>query len=75
MPPLPVAEILAVRLINEALQGECSEKILRALLLPSAGLSDVMLPRAKRYHFVLAQMLRQKAQVGKEGGMFGLGVS
>lgn len=75
MPPSPLAEILAVRLINEALLDECPEKTLRALLLPSAGLSDVTLPRAKRYYFVLAQMLRQKAQVGKEGGRFGLGGS
>lgn len=67
-PPSPLSEILAVRLINEALQGDCPEKTLRALLLPSANLANVMLPRAKRYHFVLAQMLRQKAQVGKEGG-------
>ncbi|XP_013931841.1 PREDICTED: ras GTPase-activating-like protein IQGAP3 [Thamnophis sirtalis] len=55
-------KIRAVRLINEALLGECPEKTLRALLLPAAGLSDVTLPRAKRYHFVLARMLRQKAQ-------------
>ncbi|XP_032089812.1 ras GTPase-activating-like protein IQGAP3 isoform X1 [Thamnophis elegans] len=55
-------KIHAVRLINEALLGECPEKTLRALLLPAAGLSDVTLPRAKRYHFVLARMLRQKAQ-------------
>ncbi|XP_058016646.1 ras GTPase-activating-like protein IQGAP3 isoform X2 [Ahaetulla prasina] len=61
-------KILAVRLINEALQGECPEKTLRALLLPSAGLSDVTLPRAKRYHFVLAQMLRQKAQAAGDPG-------
>uniref|UniRef100_A0A8C5RT63 IQ motif containing GTPase activating protein 3 n=1 Tax=Laticauda laticaudata TaxID=8630 RepID=A0A8C5RT63_LATLA len=67
-PPSLVAEILAVRLVNEALQADCPEKTLRALLLPYAGLSDVMLPTAKRYHFVLAQRLRQKAQVGKRGG-------
>uniref|UniRef100_A0A8C5RL87 IQ motif containing GTPase activating protein 3 n=1 Tax=Laticauda laticaudata TaxID=8630 RepID=A0A8C5RL87_LATLA len=66
-PPSLVAEILAVRLVNEALQADCPEKTLRALLLPYAGLSDVMLPTAKRYHFVLAQRLRQKAQVGKRG--------
>uniref|UniRef100_A0A8C5RM26 IQ motif containing GTPase activating protein 3 n=1 Tax=Laticauda laticaudata TaxID=8630 RepID=A0A8C5RM26_LATLA len=60
-------KILAVRLVNEALQADCPEKTLRALLLPYAGLSDVMLPTAKRYHFVLAQRLRQKAQVGKRG--------
>ncbi|XP_039224578.1 ras GTPase-activating-like protein IQGAP3 isoform X1 [Crotalus tigris] len=61
-------KILAVRLINEALQGDCPEKTLRALLLPSANLTDVMLPRAKRYHFVLAQMSRQKAQVTGDPG-------
>ncbi|KAG8146548.1 hypothetical protein E2320_013694 [Naja naja] len=61
-------KILAVRLVNEALQGNCPEKTLRALLLPSAGLSDVMLPIAKRYHFVLAQRLRQKAQASGDPG-------
>ncbi|XP_026573433.1 ras GTPase-activating-like protein IQGAP3 [Pseudonaja textilis] len=61
-------KILAVRLVNEALQGDCPEKTLRALLLPSAGLSDVMLPVAKRYHFVLAQRLRQKAQAAGDPG-------
>ncbi|XP_070586362.1 ras GTPase-activating-like protein IQGAP3 isoform X2 [Erythrolamprus reginae] len=61
-------KILAVRLVNEALQGECPEKTLRALLLPSAGLSDVTLPRARRYHFVLAQMLRQKGQAAGDPG-------
>ncbi|XP_007441316.2 ras GTPase-activating-like protein IQGAP3 isoform X1 [Python bivittatus] len=61
-------KILAVRLINEALLGACPERTLTALLLPSAGLCDVMLPRAKRYHFVLVQMLRQKAQVTGDAG-------
>uniref|UniRef100_A0A8C5RSE3 IQ motif containing GTPase activating protein 3 n=1 Tax=Laticauda laticaudata TaxID=8630 RepID=A0A8C5RSE3_LATLA len=61
-------KILAVRLVNEALQADCPEKTLRALLLPYAGLSDVMLPTAKRYHFVLAQRLRQKAQAAGDPG-------
>ncbi|XP_063001981.1 ras GTPase-activating-like protein IQGAP3 [Elgaria multicarinata webbii] len=61
-------KILAVRLINEALQQESPEKTLRALLLPSANFHDVALPIAKRYHDVLTRMLRRKAQVTGDAG-------
>uniref|UniRef100_A0A8B9QGY6 IQ motif containing GTPase activating protein 3 n=1 Tax=Apteryx owenii TaxID=8824 RepID=A0A8B9QGY6_APTOW len=57
-------QVLAVRLINEALLQEDPEKTLAALLLPAAGLTDVTLPVARRYHHVLTQARRQKAQVG-----------
>uniref|UniRef100_A0A8B9SFL7 IQ motif containing GTPase activating protein 3 n=1 Tax=Apteryx owenii TaxID=8824 RepID=A0A8B9SFL7_APTOW len=59
------AQVLAVRLINEALLQEDPEKTLAALLLPAAGLTDVTLPVARRYHHVLTQARRQKAQVGR----------
>uniref|UniRef100_A0ABM5F3J8 Ras GTPase-activating-like protein IQGAP3 n=1 Tax=Pogona vitticeps TaxID=103695 RepID=A0ABM5F3J8_9SAUR len=61
-------KILAVRLINEALERGSPERTLTALMLPSAGLQDVRLPVAKRYHEVLARRLRQKAQVTGEAG-------
>ncbi|KAJ7307571.1 hypothetical protein JRQ81_009597 [Phrynocephalus forsythii] len=62
-------KIVAVRLINEALEHGSPEKTLTALLLPSAGLQDVVrLPVAKRYHEVLRQMLKQKARVTEDTG-------
>lgn len=56
-------EVLAVSLINEALDQGSPEKTLSALLLPSAGLDDVHLPAAPRYHLLLVAAKRQKAQV------------
>ncbi|XP_042296040.1 ras GTPase-activating-like protein IQGAP3 isoform X2 [Sceloporus undulatus] len=61
-------KVVAVRLINEALGQSNPEKTLTALLLPSAGLRDVTLSVAKRYHEVLTRMLRQKAQATKDPG-------
>ncbi|CAM5175409.1 unnamed protein product [Eretmochelys imbricata] len=61
-------QILAIRLINEALVQNDPEKTLTALLLPSAGLSAVTLPGARRYHDVLTAALRQKAQVTGDDG-------
>ncbi|EMP31324.1 Ras GTPase-activating-like protein IQGAP2 [Chelonia mydas] len=61
-------QILAIRLINEALAQNDPEKTLTALLLPSAGLSAVTLPGARRYHDVLTTALRQKAQVTGDDG-------
>lgn len=55
--------VLAVSLINEALEQGSPEKTLAALLLPSAGLDDVSLPVAPRYHLLLVAAKRQKAQV------------
>uniref|UniRef100_A0A8C8SIM1 IQ motif containing GTPase activating protein 3 n=1 Tax=Pelusios castaneus TaxID=367368 RepID=A0A8C8SIM1_9SAUR len=57
-----------VGLINEALAQNDPEKTLTALLLPSAGLADVSLPVARRYHDVLTVTLRQKAQVTRDDG-------
>ncbi|NWW86469.1 IQGA3 protein, partial [Rhynochetos jubatus] len=54
--------VLAVRLINEALVQGDPEKTLAALLLPGAGLPDIALPIAQRYHDVLARARRLKAQ-------------
>lgn len=60
---LSCPEVLAVSLINEALDQGSPEKTLSALLLPSAGLDDVHLPVARRYHFLLVAAKRRKAQV------------
>ncbi|XP_077181510.1 ras GTPase-activating-like protein IQGAP3 [Paroedura picta] len=60
--------VLAVRLINEALDQGSPEKTLTALLLPSAGLSDVTLPNARRYHDVLTCAQKQKAQASGDAG-------
>lgn len=60
---LSFPEVLAVSLINEALEQGSPEKTLSALLLPSAGLDDISLPVAPRYHLLLVAAKRQKAQV------------
>lgn len=56
-------EVLAVSLINEALDQDNPEKTLSSLLLPAAGLDDVSLPIAPRYHLLLVAAKRQKVQV------------
>ncbi|XP_042538216.1 ras GTPase-activating-like protein IQGAP3 [Dipodomys spectabilis] len=61
-------QILAVSLINEALDQGSPEKTLSALLLPAAGLEDVSLPIAPRYHLLLVAAKRQKAQVTGDPG-------
>ncbi|KAM6167531.1 ras GTPase-activating-like protein IQGAP3 [Erethizon dorsatum] len=61
-------QVLAVSLINEALDQGSSEKTLSALLLPTAGLEDVSLPIAPRYHFLLVAAKRHKAQVTGDPG-------
>ncbi|KAM5161709.1 ras GTPase-activating-like protein IQGAP3 [Callospermophilus lateralis] len=61
-------QVLAVSLINEALDQGSSEKTLSALLLPAAGLEDVTLPVAPRYHLLLVAAKRQKAQVTGDPG-------
>uniref|UniRef100_A0A8C4YBM8 IQ motif containing GTPase activating protein 3 n=1 Tax=Gopherus evgoodei TaxID=1825980 RepID=A0A8C4YBM8_9SAUR len=58
---LPGTEILAIRLINEALAQDDPEKTLTALLLPSARFSAVTLPGARRYHDVLTAALNDGA--------------
>ncbi|KAM6395375.1 ras GTPase-activating-like protein IQGAP3 [Rhynochetos jubatus] len=60
--------VLAVRLINEALVQGDPEKTLAALLLPGAGLPDIALPIAQRYHDVLARARRLKAQATEDDG-------
>uniref|UniRef100_A0A8D2ALQ1 IQ motif containing GTPase activating protein 3 n=1 Tax=Sciurus vulgaris TaxID=55149 RepID=A0A8D2ALQ1_SCIVU len=62
------SEVLAVSLINEALDQGSSKKTLSALLLPAAGLEDVSLPVAPRYHLLLVAAKRQKAQVTGDPG-------
>ncbi|XP_053460506.1 ras GTPase-activating-like protein IQGAP3 isoform X5 [Nycticebus coucang] len=61
-------QVLAVSLINEALDEGSPEKTLTALLLPAAGLDDVRLPVARRYHLLLVAAKRQKAQVTGDPG-------
>ncbi|XP_049736749.1 ras GTPase-activating-like protein IQGAP3 isoform X2 [Elephas maximus indicus] len=61
-------QVLAVSLINEALDHGSPEKTLTALLLPAAGLEDVSLPIAPRYHLLLVAAKRQKAQVTGDPG-------
>ncbi|XP_044529655.1 ras GTPase-activating-like protein IQGAP3 [Gracilinanus agilis] len=66
-------QILAVSLINEALNQANPEKTLTALLLPSAGLDHVTLPVGPRYHHILTAAKRRKAQVtGDPGAMLWL---
>uniref|UniRef100_A0A2K5I9U8 IQ motif containing GTPase activating protein 3 n=1 Tax=Colobus angolensis palliatus TaxID=336983 RepID=A0A2K5I9U8_COLAP len=60
--------VLAISLINEALDKDSPEKTLSALLLPAAGLDDVSLPVAPRYHLLLVAAKRQKAQVTGDPG-------
>uniref|UniRef100_A0A8C6BEQ8 IQ motif containing GTPase activating protein 3 n=1 Tax=Monodon monoceros TaxID=40151 RepID=A0A8C6BEQ8_MONMO len=61
-------QILAVSLINEALEQNNPEKTLSSLLLPAAGLDDVSLPVAPRYHLLLVAAKKQKAQVTGDPG-------
>ncbi|XP_012513946.1 PREDICTED: ras GTPase-activating-like protein IQGAP3 [Propithecus coquereli] len=61
-------QVLAVSLINEALDQDSPEKTLSALLLPAAGLDDVSLPVAPRYHLLLVAAKRQKAKVTGDPG-------
>uniref|UniRef100_A0A2K5KMD9 IQ motif containing GTPase activating protein 3 n=1 Tax=Cercocebus atys TaxID=9531 RepID=A0A2K5KMD9_CERAT len=60
--------VLAISLINEALDKGSPEKTLSALLLPAAGLDDISLPVAPRYHLLLVAAKRQKAQVTGDPG-------
>uniref|UniRef100_A0A8P0TQ93 IQ motif containing GTPase activating protein 3 n=1 Tax=Canis lupus familiaris TaxID=9615 RepID=A0A8P0TQ93_CANLF len=67
-PNLSFLEILAVSLINEALDQGSPKKTLSALLLPSAGLDNVSLAVAPRYHLLLVAAKRQKAQATGDPG-------
>ncbi|KAM8812612.1 LOW QUALITY PROTEIN: ras GTPase-activating-like protein IQGAP3 [Rhynchonycteris naso] len=55
-------QILAVSLINEALNQDSPKKTLSVLMLPSADLDNVSLSVTFRYHFLLMAAKRQKAQ-------------
>ncbi|XP_048381646.1 ras GTPase-activating-like protein IQGAP3 isoform X2 [Stegostoma tigrinum] len=54
--------IVAIGLINEALDRNDPERTIAALLMPSAGLADLDFLAAKRYHDVLAAAKWQKAK-------------
>ncbi|XP_004480659.2 ras GTPase-activating-like protein IQGAP3 isoform X1 [Dasypus novemcinctus] len=61
-------QVLAVSLINEALDQGSPEKTLTALLLPAASLDLVSLPVAPRYHLLLVAAKRLKAKVTGDPG-------
>ena len=56
-------EIISIELINQALCRSDPQKTLAALLLPSGGLEEVQPSNARRYHDVLTQAKRHKAEV------------
>ncbi|KFP01273.1 Ras GTPase-activating-like IQGAP3, partial [Calypte anna] len=60
--------ILAVQLINEALEQADPQQTLAALLLPAAALPDVSSPTAQRYHHVLTRARRLKAETTADAG-------
>nr|XP_014346442.1 PREDICTED: ras GTPase-activating-like protein IQGAP3 [Latimeria chalumnae] len=65
--------IIAITLINEALERSDPQKTLAALVLPSTGLVDVEPVIARRYHDVLISAKRHKAEVtGDEGAVLWL---
>uniref|UniRef100_UPI00398EE416 ras GTPase-activating-like protein IQGAP1 n=1 Tax=Pristiophorus japonicus TaxID=55135 RepID=UPI00398EE416 len=57
--------IKAIGLINEAVDEGDAQKTLKALLLPSAKLADVLTPVAEHYQEMLIRAKREKAQVGQ----------
>ncbi|XP_075186392.1 ras GTPase-activating-like protein IQGAP3 [Anomaloglossus baeobatrachus] len=59
-------KILAVGLINEALEQNDPQKTFTALLLPAAALTDVTLPLASLYHQILSSDLRHKKKVTRD---------
>ncbi|XP_075700515.1 ras GTPase-activating-like protein IQGAP3 [Rhinoderma darwinii] len=59
-------KILAVGLINEALEHNDHQKTFTALLLPAAALTDVNLPTAGLYHQILTSDLQHKKKVTRD---------
>nr|DBA13986.1 TPA: hypothetical protein GDO54_005007 [Pyxicephalus adspersus] len=59
-------KILAVSLINEALEQNDPQKTFTALLMPAAGLTDVTLPNAGLYHKILTDDLRHKKKATRD---------
>ncbi|KAM3918670.1 ras GTPase-activating-like protein IQGAP3 [Leptodactylus fuscus] len=59
-------KILAVSLINEALEQNDPQKTFTALLLPAAALTDISLPIACLYHQILTGDLRHKKKVTRD---------
>ncbi|XP_063803170.1 ras GTPase-activating-like protein IQGAP3 isoform X2 [Pseudophryne corroboree] len=59
-------KILAVSLINEALEQDNPQKTFTALLMPAAGLSDVTLPVASLYHQILTSALQHKKKMTQD---------
>ncbi|XP_054995371.1 ras GTPase-activating-like protein IQGAP3 [Sorex araneus] len=66
-------QVLAVSLINEALEQGDPNKTFSALLLPAAGLDQLSLPVAPRYHHLLTAAKRRKArETGDPGAVLWL---
>ncbi|XP_066465211.1 ras GTPase-activating-like protein IQGAP3 [Eleutherodactylus coqui] len=59
-------KILAVSLINEALEQNDPQKTFTALLLPAAALTDVTLPLANLYHQILTSDLQHKKKAARD---------
>ncbi|XP_056402136.1 ras GTPase-activating-like protein IQGAP3 [Hyla sarda] len=59
-------KILAVGLINEALEQKDPQKTFTALLLPAAALTDLALPVANLYHQILTSDLQHKKKVTRD---------
>ncbi|KAG9345332.1 hypothetical protein JZ751_009878 [Albula glossodonta] len=58
--------LLTIGLINQALSRSDPQKTLAALMLPSSGLEEVQAMNARRYHDVLTQAKRCKAEVSHD---------
>uniref|UniRef100_A0A671MPH3 Ras GTPase-activating-like protein IQGAP3 n=1 Tax=Sinocyclocheilus anshuiensis TaxID=1608454 RepID=A0A671MPH3_9TELE len=61
-------QILTIGLINQALSHSDPQKTLSALMLPSSGLQDIFPLNARRYHDVLTQAKRRKAELSRDPG-------
>ena len=55
--------------VNEAVDTGDSQKLLAALLLPSAGVDEVLAANASRYLTLLTRLRRRKEQVRSSPGV------
>ncbi|KAM6967424.1 ras GTPase-activating-like protein IQGAP3 [Aplochiton taeniatus] len=62
------SQVMTLGLINQAVRGGDPQKTLAALLLPSSGLEEVVPGNAVRYHQLLSQARRHKAEVSRDPG-------
>ncbi|XP_041843644.1 ras GTPase-activating-like protein IQGAP3 isoform X2 [Melanotaenia boesemani] len=61
-------QLLAVRLINEAVERGDLQQLLSSLMLPSCGLEEVLPANTCRYLTLLTAARQQKAQVSRDPG-------